>query len=63
MDFNEIENHKFIKLVKFALVNKEFTIRQACDASGFTEREFSLAKYSLFTLRGEHERLILIYDC
>jgi hypothetical protein len=57
MDLDSIKDHRYVKLVEFALANKSFSIRQACNASGLSEDEFSGAKYSLFMLKGEHEHI------
>jgi hypothetical protein len=51
-------NHGYVRLVEFALKNKEFSVDQACKATGLSESEFSGAKYSLFLLRGEHESVV-----
>jgi len=55
MNIELINNHRYSKLVEYALANKTFSVKQACDASGLSEDEFSGAKYSLFMLKGEHE--------
>ena len=52
-----VENHRYIKLVEFALANKIFSVNQACEASGLSAEEFSGAKYSLFLLKGVHENI------
>ncbi|MEX2257147.1 MAG: hypothetical protein WD672_00435 [Woeseia sp.] len=57
MDIKSIKNHRYVKLVEFVLANQSFSVRQACDASGLSEDEFSGAKYSLFMLKGAHERI------
>lgn len=57
MDSDSHNKHKFIKLIEYALSNKSFSVREACDASGLSEREFDRAKYSLFVLLGKHEHV------
>jgi hypothetical protein len=55
MKFQEIEKHKIIKLIEFALERTDFSVHQAMDASGMSEDEFSGAKYVIFQLKGVHE--------
>lgn len=55
MESKVIDNHKYLNLIEFALKNKEFSVQQACEASGMNEQEFNIAKYSFFILLGKHE--------
>lgn len=57
MEVKEIENHGYIKLIKFSLTNKSFNVAQALEASGMGLTEFNSAKYAIFNLRGEHEQI------
>lgn len=57
MEIREIENHKFIKLIEYALKNESFTVTQVCEAVGMSPSEFNSAKYSIFQLKGEHENI------
>jgi len=56
MDITNIENHGFIKLIEFALKNKSFSKKQACEFSGLGERQFDFARDNIFVLSGYQER-------
>jgi hypothetical protein len=62
MKFDQVKNHRYIKLVEFALANHKFSVRQACDASGLTEDEFSGAKFSLFMLKEINEHIESVHE-
>ena len=62
MDIELIKNHRYIKLVEYALDNKTFSVQQACDASGLSETEFEGTKYSLFMLSGANEKIGSIHE-
>lgn len=55
MESKIIDNHKHLRLIEFALKNKEFSVQQVCKVSGMSEQEFNNAKYSFFMLLGKHE--------
>lgn len=57
MEIKKIEQHKFIRIIKYALDHESFTIDQICKDIGISQIEFNLAKYSMFHLLGEHEAL------
>jgi len=48
MNIANIEKHKFIKLIEFSLENDQFSIDQACDASGMLPREFHAIQESIY---------------
>jgi len=55
MEIREIERHKFIKIIEYALKHESFTVEQICEAVGISQVEFNLAKFSIFHLLGEHD--------
>ena len=55
MDITDIENHGFIKLIKFALENKSFSKKQACEYSGLSDRQFDFVRDRIFVLSGYQE--------
>ncbi len=54
---SELREHEYVKLIAFALETPSFSVQQACEASGLSPRRFKSAMYSIFSLRGQHERL------
>lgn len=55
MEIREIERHKFIKIIEYALKHESFTVEQICEAVGISQVEFNLAKSSIFHLLGQHD--------
>jgi hypothetical protein len=45
-----LENHKYIKLIEFAINQNNFTKIQACENSGLTTREFDFVRHEFFIL-------------
>lgn len=56
MNIKDIENHGFIKLIEFALENKSFSKKQACEFSGLRERQFDFSRDKIFVLSGYQEQ-------
>ncbi len=52
MDLSSLENHKYIKLIEFAIKQKHFTKTQACEVSGLTKQEFDFVRHEIFILSG-----------
>ncbi|WP_415887775.1 hypothetical protein ACMXYO_06895 [Neptuniibacter sp. QD37_6] len=52
MDLSTLEHHKYIKLIEFALSQKNFSKVQACEAAGLTRQEFDFVRHEIFILSG-----------
>ncbi len=60
MNFESLKNHKYIKLIEFALNNQKFSRQKACKATGLTEKEFDFLRRDIFVLseaQSAHENL------
>jgi len=55
MKIKEIEKHKFIKIIEYALEHQSFTVEQISKTIGISQTEFNLAKFSVFHLLGQHD--------
>ncbi len=50
MELSSLENHKYLKLIEFAIKQKHFTKVQACEASGLNAQEFDFVRHEIFIL-------------
>jgi len=42
--------HRYVGLIEFALENPEFSTKEACEATGLTDKEFRFVADTLFSL-------------
>jgi hypothetical protein len=58
MQIDKIESHKYIKLLEYALENRNFTKVQACEASGLSQSDFDFIKWQIFSLSAAQESFV-----
>jgi hypothetical protein len=46
----EPKRHKYVGLIEFALTNPEFSTREACGATGLSDKEFRFVADTIFSL-------------
>ncbi len=65
MEFESLKNHKYIKVIEFAINNKTFSRRQIYNATGLSEKEFDFLRRDLFVLsatQSNHENLDIVQE-
>jgi hypothetical protein len=58
MDFSELDQHKYIKLIEFSLKHSTFTKSDACETSKLSSQEFDFVKRNIFVLSAAQEQSI-----
>ncbi|WP_211829381.1 hypothetical protein [Kistimonas asteriae] len=48
MDLEKLKNHKYLKLIEYALKEKNFSKEQACNASKLAHHEFDIIYRDMF---------------
>lgn len=54
-----IEKHPYIRLIEYAMEKKEFSIGDACQATGLSREEFMFARGDLFILSAAQEEAVI----
>ncbi|WP_369983840.1 hypothetical protein [Thalassolituus sp.] len=57
-----MEVHPYIKLIKFAIENRSFTVEQACMAAHISREEFMFVRHELFVLSGAQQEPVISHQ-
>ena len=55
MDFKNIDNHGYLKLIELTLENNTFSVSEACAKTGLNFKQFNFAQHQIFVLNAAQD--------